>query len=82
MIWRKFTNMCDEYIKKFYDEVCNTQEGDYKIILEPNRKFTYEWIEYDSVKWEMEKPIQNLVNKLINDKSLNFEEKVYRQILI
>lgn len=26
--------MKDEYIKRFYNEVCNSIEGDYKIILE------------------------------------------------
>lgn len=29
--------MRDKYIYKFYDEVNQVLEGDYKIILEPNR---------------------------------------------
>jgi len=46
--------MKDEYIKEFYNEVCKELEGEYKIILEPNRELTDEWIEYDQVKWELE----------------------------
>lgn len=68
--------MRDEYIKKFYNEVCETLEGDYKIILEPNRQLKEEWIEYDQVKWELEEPIQNLVNKLLENKTLSFEDKI------
>ena len=68
--------MKDEYIKKFYNEINQSLEGDYKIILEPNRSLTYDWIEYDTVKWEMDEPIQILVNKLLNDNTLNFEEKI------
>ena len=30
--------MKDEYIKKFYEEVKQSLDGDYKIILEPGRK--------------------------------------------
>lgn len=68
--------MRDEYIKKFYDEVCESLEGDYKIILEPNRKFTEDWIEYDQVKWELEDSIQDLVDKLVKDKSMELEDKI------
>jgi len=68
--------MRDEYIKKFYNEVSQTLEGDYKIILEPNRALTDDWIEYDQVKWELEEPLQNLVKTLLKDHTLNFEEKV------
>ena len=53
--------MRDEYIYKFYDEVNQALEGDYKIILEPNRDIHEDWIEYDQVKWEMEDGISNLV---------------------
>lgn len=77
--------MKDEYVKKFYNEVCQALDGDYKIILEPNRKLTEEWIEYDQVKWEIEEPIQSLVKKLQNDSTLSFEEKilkVYEQICL
>ena len=43
--------MRDEYIKRFYNEVSQALEGDYKIILEPNRELTDDWIQYDQVKW-------------------------------
>lgn len=68
--------MRDEYVKKFYDEVNKNLDGEYKIILEPNRELKEEWIEYDKVKWELEEPIQNLVNELKKDNTLNFEEKI------
>ena len=45
--------MKDEYIVRFYNEVKSSMDGDYKIILEPNRSLKEDWIEYDSVKWEM-----------------------------
>ena len=57
--------MKDEYIKSFYKEVNQALEGNYKIILEPGRNLTEDWIEYDPVKWEVEEPIQNLVEKLL-----------------
>ena len=68
--------MKDEFIKKFYKEICENFEGDYKIILEPPRELNEDWIEYDQVKWEMEEPIKNLVNKLLKDNSISFEEKL------
>ena len=68
--------MKDEYIKNFYKEICENFEGDYKIILEPPRELNEDWIEYDQVKWEMEEPIKNLVNKLLKDNSISFEEKL------
>lgn len=67
--------MNDEYIKNFYKELSQELEGDYKIIIEPNRNLTEDWIEYDQVKWELDEPIQSLVNKLLKDNTLNFEEK-------
>lgn len=70
--------MCDEYIKKFYSEVCQNLEGDFKIILEPNRAFAEDWIEYDTVKWEMEEPIQKFVNNLISNQVLTLEEKILK----
>lgn len=70
--------MKDEYIKKFYKEVCNELGENYKIILEPGRTMNYEWIEYDKVKWETEAGIERLVNKLQTNNTLNFEEKVLR----
>lgn len=68
--------MCDEYIKKFYNEVSQALEGDYKIILEPNRELTDEWIEYDQVKWELDESIQSLVTELLKENTCNFEDKV------
>ena len=67
--------MNDEYIKNFYKELSQELEGDYKIIIEPNRNLTEEWSQYDQEKWELDKPIQSLVNKLLKDNTLNFEEK-------
>lgn len=68
--------MCDEYIRKFYNEVTQTLEGDYKIILEPPRDLKENWIEYDTVKWELEEPLNNLVSELLNNNALTFEEKL------
>lgn len=68
--------MKDEYIKNFYNELNQSLEGDYKIILEPNRELTEDWIEYDQVKWELDEGIEELVKTLLKDNSLNFEEKV------
>ena len=70
--------MNDEYIKNFYKELSQELEGDYKIIIEPNRNLTEDWIEYDQVKWELDEPIQSLVNKLLKDDTLNFEEKILK----
>lgn len=70
--------MNDEYIKNFYKELSQELEGDYKIIIEPNRNLTEDWIEYDQVKWELDEPIQSLVNKLLKDNTLNFEEKILK----
>ena len=68
--------MKDEYIKKFYNEVNQVLEGNYKIILEPQRELNEEWIEYDTVKWEIEENMHDLVKKLKKDTTLNFEEKI------
>ena len=70
--------MDDEYIKKFYKELSQELERDYKIIIEPNKNLNEDWIEYDQVKWELDEPIQNLVNKLLKDNILNFEEKILK----
>ena len=42
--------MDDEYIKKFYKELSQELERDYKIIIEPNKNLNEDWIEYDQVK--------------------------------
>ncbi len=70
--------MQDKYIKDFYDEVCKNFEGNYKIILEPNRKLKKDWIEYDTVKWELEDIMKDFVNDLLKNKSLNLEEKIIK----
>lgn len=68
--------MKDEYIYNFYNEINQALDGDYKIILEPNRNLKEDWIEYDQVKWEMEEGISNLVKKLLNESDMSFEEKI------
>lgn len=68
--------MRDEYIYKFYDEVNQALDGDYKIILEPNRDIQEDWIEYDQVRWKMEEGISKLVEKLLKESSMSFEEKI------
>ena len=70
--------MNDSYIREFYNEICEKLDGDYKIILEPGRTLTGDWIEYDTVKWEMEKPIQNFVNNLLLNNTINLEEKIIK----
>lgn len=70
--------MRDEYIREFYNEICQKLEGDYKIILEPKRNLKEDWIEYDTVKWEMEEQLKDLVEKLLLDKTLSLEEKIIK----
>lgn len=67
--------MKDEYIKKFYNEICQSLEGNYKIILEPKRNLTEDWIEYDQVKWELEESIQKLVERLLKQET-ELEDKI------
>ena len=68
--------MKDENIKRLYEEVCNHYEESYRIILEPGRELSEEWIEYDTVEWEIEDKLKDLVNELKNNKELTFEEKI------
>lgn len=71
--------MCnDNYIKEFYKEICANMGNNYKIILEPNRTLSEKWIEYDTVKWEMEDGVQNLVNDLLSNSLLSLEEKIIK----
>ena len=70
--------MQDKYIKKFYEEVCQDLDGDYKIILEPNRELKEDWIEYDTVKWEIEDRMKELINNLLENTSINLEEKIIK----
>ena len=68
--------MKDEYIYRFYDEVKQNLDGDYKIILEPTRKIKEDWIEYDKVKWEMEEGISQLVEKLLKAEPMDVSPKL------
>lgn len=70
--------MQDKYIKKFYDEVCQNLEGDYKIILEPTRNLNEDWIEYDTVKWELEDKMKELIDTLQKNKLITLEEKIIK----
>lgn len=70
--------MQDEYIKRFYNEICENLEGDYKIILEPKRALNEDWIEYDTVKWEMEDQLKDLVDNLMKDKTVSLEDKIIK----
>jgi len=70
--------MRDEYIKKFYKELSEALNEDYKIILEPGRELKEEWIEYDQVKWEIEEPLQDIVRNLSKDIKLSLEEKILK----
>lgn len=70
--------MQDEYIKNFYDEVCQNLDGDYKIILEPTRNLNEDWIEYDTVKWELEDKMKELIDTLLKNKSITLEEKIIK----
>lgn len=67
----------DEYIKKFYYEICQNIGENYKIILEPGRSLREDWIEYDKVKWEIEEPMQSWVNDLQKNTQLSLEEKIF-----
>lgn len=67
----------DEYIRKFYDEICQNLEGEYKIVLEPGRSLQEDWIEYDQVVWQVEEQMQELVNNLQENKLLSLEEKIF-----
>lgn len=66
----------NKYIEKYYNEVCNTLKGDYKIILESNRDINKDFIEYDKVKWELDGDMPKFVNLLLKNKTLSFEEKI------
>ena len=68
----------DEYIRNFYSEIKKELGDNYKIILEPTREMKDDWIEYDKVKWETEEGIETLVKKLLDEKSMSFEEKILK----
>lgn len=70
--------MNNEHVIQFYNELNQSLDGDYKIILEPNRDLKEDWIEYDQVKWELEEQIQDLVKLLSKENTLSFEEKILK----
>ena len=67
----------DESIRNFYKEICQNLEGNYKIVLEPERDLKEDWIEYDSVKWEIESNVKEVVEKLQKDVNKSLEEKIF-----
>ena len=72
--------MSDEYIRNFYEDVCKNLDGDYKIVLPPNRQRTIkeDWIEYDSVEWQIEDSMKDLINTLLKKQEMSLEEKIIR----
>ena len=70
--------MNNEHVIQFYNELNQSLDGDYKIILEPNRDLKEDWIEYDQVKWELEEQMQDLVKVLSKENTLSFEEKILK----
>lgn len=70
--------MNNEHVIQFYNELHQSLDGDYKIILEPNRDLKEDWIEYDQVKWELEEQMQDLVKALSKENTLSFEEKILK----
>lgn len=68
----------DKYIKSFYNEISQNLQGNYKIILEPGRELKEDWIEYDTVKWEIEEKIKEEVKKLKEEKNLSIEDKIIK----
>ncbi|MBP3707991.1 MAG: hypothetical protein J6J36_05230 [Clostridia bacterium] len=67
----------NNYIKNFYEEICQNLDDNYKIILEHGRALQEDWIEYDQVKWEIEDSMKTLVNDLQKNTKLNLEEKIF-----
>ena len=72
------TNMNNENIRRFYEEVKESLDDNYKIIIESKEDLDEDWVEYDSVKWTVEQPIEKKVNELLNKKSSTLEEKILK----
>lgn len=68
--------MKDEYLSRFYGEICRELGENYKIVIERESSIVSNWIEYDCVKWEMEKPIEEFVKKIMQDKTISLEEQI------
>ena len=66
----------DTYIETFYKEICKKLGDNYKIVLEPKRKISKEWIEYDQVKWEIEDKMKDFIQDLKKEYNLSLEEKI------
>lgn len=64
-------------IKQFYENVCSVYGNNYKIILEPGRNLSEDWVEYDLVEWKIEKKIKNMVKDLKNNFTKSIEEKIF-----
>lgn len=50
--------MNNENIRRFYEEVKESLDDNYKIIIESKEDLDEDWVEYDSVKWTVEQPIE------------------------
>ena len=72
------TNMNNENIRRFYEEVKERLDDNYKIIIESKEDLDEDWVEYDSVKWTVEQPIEKKANELLNKKSSTLEEKILK----
>ncbi len=70
--------MSDKHIKQLYEEIGNQLGENYKIILEPGRSLTENWIEYDQVEWKIEEQMEPLVQELKRDNQTSFEDKVLK----
>lgn len=70
--------MNNENIRRFYEEVKESLDDNYKIIIESKEDLDEDWVEYDSVKWTVEQPIEKKVNELLNKKSSTLEEKILK----
>lgn len=76
--YERKTNMNNENIRRFYEEVKESLDDNYKIIIESKEDLDEDWVEYDSVKWTVEQPIEKKVNELLNKKSSTLEEKILK----
>ena len=70
--------MDNKYIKKFYNEICESIGKDYKIVIEKDIGLKENWIEYDKVKWEMEEQLEKFVDLLKQNANMNFEDKILK----
>ena len=64
------TNMNNENIRRFYEEVKESLDDNYKIIIESKEDLDEDWVEYDSVKWTVEQPIETMCFSWFASKSV------------